>query len=114
MPILRGEARSKALNLTFSDLRGETIQKDSVTAIWRAFGAYIAKQIGVGKGVGVPKFGNFNFSAVHVDLAGTTNPGQRDQQLREPIFLIGKDFIPGSNIRKGICNAQGVMRPNDV
>ena len=42
--------------------------------IWRAFGSYIAKQLINGKGVVVPKFGNFTFTATEVSLAGTTNP----------------------------------------
>lgn len=27
-----------------------------------------------GKGVWIPKFGNFTFTAINVDLAGSTNP----------------------------------------
>jgi hypothetical protein len=41
---------------------------------WRALGSYIAKQLINGKGVIIPKFGNFTFTAAEVSLAGTTNP----------------------------------------
>ena len=37
--------------------------------IWDAFGLYIAKQIKGGRGVWVPKFGQFSFTGMHVDLA---------------------------------------------
>ena len=47
--------------------------------IWRAFGSYVAKQLINGKGVVVPKFGNFTFTATEVSLAGTTNPQNRDK-----------------------------------
>lgn len=37
--------------------------------IWEAFGLYIAKQLRSGKGVWVPKFGQFSFTGMNVDLA---------------------------------------------
>jgi len=37
--------------------------------IWRGFGSYIAKQMRNGKGISVPRLGNFTFSATLVDLA---------------------------------------------
>ena len=40
----------------------------------------------------MPGFGLFSFSATDVCLSGTTNPGTRDKQLREPVFIISKDF----------------------
>ena len=42
--------------------------------IWDAFGSFVSKSLKNGKGVWVPKFGNFTFTAVNVDLAGSTNP----------------------------------------
>ena len=41
--------------------------------IWEAFGKYIAKQLNNGKGVWVPKFGQFSFTGVNVDLAVRIN-----------------------------------------
>ena len=37
--------------------------------IWEAFGTYVAKQLRSGKGVWVPKFGQFSFTGMNVDLA---------------------------------------------
>jgi hypothetical protein len=37
--------------------------------IWEAFGSYIAKTMRGGRGIWVPKFGIFTFSAMNVDLA---------------------------------------------
>ena len=45
------------------------LDEHTVNSIWRAFGSYVAKQLRNGKGVCVPKFGNFTFSAPNVDLA---------------------------------------------
>lgn len=45
---------------------------------WQAFGSYVARLLRAGKGVQIPKFGNFSFSSSDVDLAGTTNPASRD------------------------------------
>jgi len=41
----------------------------TVNSIWSALGAYIARQLRNGKGVGIPKFGNFTFTSTDVDLA---------------------------------------------
>jgi hypothetical protein len=45
------------------------MDEQTVNSIWKGFGSYIAKQLRNGKGVSVPKFGNFTFSATNVDLA---------------------------------------------
>lgn len=37
--------------------------------IWEALGQYIARQLRNGKGVWVPKLGNFTFTGMNVDLA---------------------------------------------
>lgn len=75
--------------------------------IWRAFGSYIAKQLNNGKGVVVPRFGNFTFTATEVSLAGTTNPQNRDKQLREPVFMVGKDFVSAVPLKSGISHNRG-------
>ena len=41
--------------------------------IWEAFGSYIAKTMRGGRGIWVPKFGIFTFSAMNVDLAVSTS-----------------------------------------
>ena len=68
-----------------------------------------------GKGIHVQKFGLFTFSAPHVDLAGTTNPGDRDKQQRHPVFIIGKDFVSGVTLRAGQAHGLGnQIRPYDI
>ena len=37
--------------------------------VWEAFGAYVSRVMRNGKGVWVPRFGIFTFSAMNVDLA---------------------------------------------
>lgn len=37
-------------------------------------------------------------------MSGSTNPNERDRQERFPVFLIGKDFGNGINLRTGIAN----------
>jgi hypothetical protein len=34
--------------------------------------------------------------------------------LREPTFIIGKDFVPGLQVRSGIANAGGQIRPYEI
>lgn len=37
-------------------------------SIWRALGSYVAKQLVNGKGVTIPRFGTFTFTAAEVNL----------------------------------------------
>ncbi len=62
----------------------------------------MAKQLQNGKGVDVPRFGNFTFTAAEISLAGTTNPTVRDKQWREPLFMVSKDFVSAIQIQSGI------------
>jgi nucleoid DNA-binding protein len=74
--------------------------------IWNAFGRHIAKSMKAGKAVAIPKFGQFTFTYPnHLDMAGLTNPDQRDLQTRTPVFIVGKDFISGVKMRAGIANS---------
>ena len=61
-------------------LRGGSKEREQAgtEAIWDALGQYIARQLKQGKGVWVPKLGNFTFTGMNVDLAGSTNPSERD------------------------------------
>ena len=38
---------------------------------------------------------------------GTTNPGDRDKQIREPVFVVSKDFVPGTIVLRA-----GMAVPN--
>lgn len=51
----------------------DAIDEQAMRTIWRALGSYIAKQLINGKGVIVPKFGNFTFTATEVSLAVSRN-----------------------------------------
>ena len=45
------------------------VDEQVLRSVWRAFGSYIAKQLVNGKGVVVPRFGVFTFTAAEVNLA---------------------------------------------
>lgn len=99
------DRRSKRSKSREGDLaRGDS--KDELQNIWKSFGRYVSKQLTAGRGVGIQRLGVFTFTPIYVDLAGTTNPHQRDRQLREPVFIVGKDFVPGYELRSGIVNRQ--------
>lgn len=87
---------------------------DDVAKIWTAFGKYLAKVIKSGKGVSIPKFGQFTFTPMKVDLAGSTNPDIRDKQIREPIFQVSQDFVLGLSLKSGVVNNQGALRPFQI
>ena len=44
------------------------LDEQTLRSIWRGLGAYVAKQLTNGKGVIIPRFGNFTFSAAEVNL----------------------------------------------
>lgn len=56
----------------------------------------------MGRGITIPKFGIFTFSAPEFILDGVTNPLERDKQHRIPVFLISKDFARGKMLKTGI------------
>lgn len=59
-----------------------------------------------GRAVKVPKFGIFTFTHPnYLDLAGLTNPDQRDTQTRTPVFVVSKDFVYGIRMRTGIAHS---------
>ena len=45
------------------------MDETTVAQVWRAFGSYLAKELRNGRGVAVPRFGNFTFTSTIVDLA---------------------------------------------
>lgn len=77
---------------------------DTTSVAWAALGKYIAKQMMHGKGVWVPKLGQFTFTGITVDLKGSTNPNNRDKQERFPVFLVSKDFVSGITLRTAIAD----------
>ena len=95
-------------------MKNNTNSVDNVAKIWTAFGKYVQGVIKNGKGVSIPKLGQFTFTPMNVDLAGSTNPDKRDKQIREPIFQVAKDFVLGMTIKSGVVNNQGVLRPFEI
>lgn len=67
----------------------------------------------MGRGVIIPKLGIFTFSVPDIVLTGVTNQDQRDKQPRTPVFLVGKDFVKGKNIKTAIYSG-GNVRPYSV
>jgi hypothetical protein len=63
------------------------LDENTVTQVWRAFGSYVAKELRNGRGVAVPRFGNFTFTSAIVDLAVTSSffDNARAQLTRESV-----------------------------
>lgn len=75
-------------------------------------GRFIANQLRCGRGVIVPKFGSFTYSAPDVTLNGVTNPKQRDLARRRPVFIVSPNFNMGGNLKTGIWFKEfGHIRP---
>jgi len=55
-----------------------------------------------GRSVIVKNLGQFNFSHPEFQLAGATNPEERNKLSRVPVFLIDSSFVKGRKIKKGI------------
>lgn len=75
---------------------------EEMRVIWNALGLYISRNLKMGRGVNVPKLGIFTFTPPEVRLKGVTNEEQRDNQPRNPVFLIQKEFLKGVNLRTAI------------
>eukprot|EP00825_Cyclidium_porcatum_P030349 TRINITY_DN3217_c0_g1_i3.p1 TRINITY_DN3217_c0_g1~~TRINITY_DN3217_c0_g1_i3.p1 ORF type:complete len:298 (+),score=35.13 TRINITY_DN3217_c0_g1_i3:198-1091(+) len=86
---------------------------EDIRMAWNAFGLYISRQLRMGRGVIIPQFGVFSFSAPEVNLKGCTNPNIRDKQLRIPIFIVNKDFVKGLDLQSAIGTAV-TIRPYAV
>lgn len=79
-------------------------EDDRQHVLIEALGKMVAKNIKSGKGLWIPRLGQFSFTATAVDLGGSTNPQLRDSQERFPVFLIGKDFPCSVTIQQGIAS----------
>ncbi|CAK76335.1 unnamed protein product (macronuclear) [Paramecium tetraurelia] len=89
------------------------LDEETVSAAWNAFGLHISRQLRMGRGVAVNKFGTFSFSAPDVVLDGVTNPVDRDKQPRQPVFLVAKEFVNGFNLKTAIANGRQ-LRPYNI
>ncbi|CAK62279.1 unnamed protein product (macronuclear) [Paramecium tetraurelia] len=89
------------------------LDEETVSAAWNAFGLHVSRQLRMGRGVAVNKFGTFSFSAPDVILDGVTNPVERDKQPRQPVFLVAKEFVNGFNLKTAIAIGRQ-LRPYKV
>ena len=74
---------------------------------WNALTTNIIQNYQRGKGTYIKGFGLFTYKSPEVILEGTTNEYDRDLKLREPIFIVSKEwnenFYPGEyNRQNGI------------
>ncbi|KAM3134464.1 hypothetical protein pb186bvf_013430 [Paramecium bursaria] len=67
----------------------------------------------MGRGVVIKGYGTFTFSAPDVILDGVTNPIERDRQPRQPVFLVGKEFVSGMNLKTAIAIGRQ-LRPYNI
>lgn len=68
----RHEMRKSYGKLNFSHLGYN--DEDNQKVVIQSLGRYIAKTLQSGRGVSIPKLGQFTFTSVAVDLKGATNP----------------------------------------
>ena len=78
------------------------INETSLNIVWDSLGKYLSRNLRNGRGIIIPKFGTFTFSAPVVTLDGVTNPNVRDLQSRVPVFIVSPEFLKGGGIRSGI------------
>ena len=64
------------------------------------------------RAITIPNWGVFTFAAPDVNLSGVTNPEIRDKQLRNPVFIISKDFSRGMEIKSGIASESSIRPYN--
>ncbi|EGR32182.1 hypothetical protein IMG5_093060 [Ichthyophthirius multifiliis] len=93
--------------------QGIQLDEDVLQKTWQSFGLYISRQMRMGRGIQIPHFGIFTFSAPDCNLNGVTNPTERDKQYRIPIFLVSKQFVKGQYVKTGIF-IDGHLRPFNV
>ena len=87
-----------------------TMDHDLLQVAWSALGDYVQKQIRIGRGISIPKFGLFTLSAQDFDMEGTTNPEKRELENREPVFIVSKDFAKGLGLIPAVWRLSG-LRP---
>lgn len=78
------------------------INETSLNIVWDSLGKYLSRNLRNGRGVIIPKFGTFTFTAPVVNLDGVTNPESRDAQSRIPVFIVSPEFVLGGGIKPGI------------
>jgi len=78
------------------------LDDETIKSSWIGFGVFISRQMRMGRGVSINKFGVFNFSAPEISMPGINNQETRDKKFRHPIFVVSTEFCLGSGLRPGI------------
>lgn len=86
------------------------MEEEELYKIWESLGLYISKNLRCGRAVHVPKLGTFTYSAPQVNLYGTTNENERHKDVREPVFIVSKDFAKGLKLKSAVYRDSG-LRP---
>ena len=78
--------------------------QETIDSCWSSLSVNIIQNYQRGKGTLIKGFGVFTFKPNEVILEGTTNQYDRDLRLREPIFIVSKEFnenfLPGEYTRQ--------------
>ena len=78
--------------------------QETIDSCWSSLAINIIQNYQRGKGTLIKGFGVFTFKPIEVILEGTTNQYDRDLRLREPIFIVSKEFnenfLPGEYTRQ--------------
>lgn len=99
-------------NTAIYQAQAPEINNSVINIVWDSLGKYISRSLRNGRGVLIPKFGVFTFSAPIVRLSGVTNPYTRDPQSRQPVFIVAQEFVSGGGIKPGIFyNKTRSIRP---
>ena len=62
---------SESKRKSYGNMKSKTLEyihNEKSDAVWDSFGQFVAKNMKLGKGVWIPKFGQFSFTAMTVDL----------------------------------------------
>ena len=97
----------KGKQFTREDILSKYSQ-ETIDECWNSLTTNIIQNYQRGKGTLIKGFGVFTFKAPEVVLKGTTNEFDRDIRLREPIFIVSKEF--NENFCPGEYNRQNVIK----
>ena len=102
----------KDANTVIRQAQRSDVNEEALNIVWDSLGKYLSRNMRNGRGVIIPKFGQFTFTAPIVTLDGVTNPKDRDAQSRTPVFLISPEFYKGGNVKSAVYYGRtNTMRP---
>ncbi|EAS02007.2 EF hand protein (macronuclear) [Tetrahymena thermophila SB210] len=80
----------------------EDIDDDTMHKIWGGLGLHISRQMRMGRGVLIHKFGLFTFGPTDFNKDGFASQKLREKQKRQPVFLVSADFVKGLGLKQSI------------